>query len=127
VSLSDQNSSLVDRLSLESLVENSGLESFVQKLIQSQTQYVIELELLIGQKSISVHSSEKGSSFKESSGVFLLQGQKLSGCFSEFGKSVVYSPYLFFIFQAIFTDKLQLMIDSLFFERSSRCLISAGI
>ena len=72
MSLSDEDSGLMDGLGLESLVEDSGLESSVEKLVNCETQDVIELELLIGQEAVPVHSSEKGSAFEQSSGIFLL-------------------------------------------------------
>ena len=43
MSLSDQDSGLVDRLGLESFVKDSGLESSVEKFVNSETQDVIEL------------------------------------------------------------------------------------
>ena len=48
MSLSDQDSGLVDGLGLESFVEDSGLKSSVQEFVNGQTQDVIELELLVG-------------------------------------------------------------------------------
>ncbi len=72
MSLSDQDSGLMDGLGLEAFVEDSGLESSVQELVNGETQDVIELELLVGQQTVSVHSSEEGGSFEQPSGVFLL-------------------------------------------------------
>ncbi len=117
----------MDRFSLESFVENSGLESSIQKLIWGQTQNVIELEFLVWQKSVSVHSSKKGGTFEQSSGVFLLQSEELPGSLSELGKGKMNSPYLSFIFKTIFADQLKLMINSLFFERSSWGVVGLGI
>jgi len=117
----------MDWFGLESFVENSSLKSSVQKLIWGQTQNVIELEFLIWQKSVSVHSSEKGSTFEQSSWVFLLQSKQFSCSFSEFGESKMDSPYLSFIFKTIFADQLELMINSFFFERSSWGIVCGGI
>ncbi len=58
MSLSDQDSGLMDGLGLESFVEDSGLESSVQELVNGKTQDVIELKLLVGQEAVPVHSSE---------------------------------------------------------------------
>jgi len=84
--LLDQDSGLMDRLGLEPLLINSSLQSLIEDLIYGQTQNVIQLELFIGQESVSAHSSEEGSPFEQPSGVFLLQSKKLSGSLSEFGK-----------------------------------------
>ena len=117
----------MDWFSLESFIENSGLESSVQELVWGQTQDVIELEFLVWQKSISVHSSEKGGTFEQSSGIFLLQSKELSGSLSELGEGKMDSPYLSFIFKTVFADQLKLMINSFFFEWSSWSLEGAGI
>jgi len=117
----------MDRLGLESFVENSSLESSVQNLVNSQTQNVIELEFFVGQKSVSVHSSQKGSTFEQSSWVFLLQSEEFSGSLSEFGKSQMASPYFSLVFETVFTDQLKLMIDSFLFEWSSWGIEGAGI
>ena len=119
MSLSDQNSGLMDRLGLEAFVENSSLKSSVQDLVNSQTQNVIELEFLSRQKSVSVHSSQEGSTFEQSSGVFLLQSEEFSCSLSEFGKGEMASPYFSFIFQTILTDQLKFVIDSFLLIGSS--------
>ena len=127
MSLSDQNSCLVNRLCLESFVENSSLQSPVQNLVHCQTQNVIELELFISQKPVSVHSSQKGSTFEESSGVFLLQSEEFSGGLSEFGESEMASPHFSLIFQTVLADQLKLMVDSFLLEGSSWSIEGGGI
>ena len=104
---------------MESLVEDSCLQSSVQNLVYGKTQDVIELELFISQETVSVHSSEKGGTFEKSSGVFLLQSEEFSGSFSELGEGKMASPDLSFVFKTIFSNKLELMINSFLFERSS--------
>ncbi len=109
----------MDGLGLESLVEDSGLKSSVEELVNSETQYVIELKLLVGQEAVSVHSSEEGSAFEQSSGIFLLQSEELSCSLSELGKSKMHSPDFSLVFKTILSDKLKLVVDSFLFERSS--------
>ena len=107
---------------MESILRNSGLESTIEKLIQSQTQNVIELEFFVGEKTISMHSSKKGSTFEKSSWIFFFKSEKFSGCLSELGQSKMYSPDLLLVLETILSNKLQLMIDSFLLKRSSRCL-----
>lgn len=64
MSLIYQDSSLMDGLGLEPFLMDSCLKSLVQKFVEGQTQYVIELELLMSQETISVHSSKKGGAFE---------------------------------------------------------------
>ena len=104
---------------MESFVENSSLESSVQDLVDGETQDVIELEFFVSQKSVSVHSSQKGGTFEESSGVLLLQSEKFSGSLSELGEGEMTSPDFSFIFETVLTNQLKLMVDSFLFEWSS--------
>ena len=64
VSLEDEATSVMNGLSLTSLLVNSCLESPLHELVEGQTQYVIELSLALTQESISCHSSEKGGTFE---------------------------------------------------------------
>lgn len=109
----------MDRFGLEALLIDSGLESLIKELVESKTQDVIEFEFLIGEETISMHSVEKGSTFEQSSGVFLLESEQLSGGFSELGEHEMYSPDFSLILEAIFAYKLQFVIDSLFFKGPS--------
>ena len=119
VSLVNENTSLMDALGLETFLINTSLETFIQKFVNSETQNVIELEFLVCQKTISVHSVEEGSSFEKSSGIFLLKSKQLSGGFSESGEEQVDSPNLTFVLEAVFAYKLEFVIDSFLFEGSS--------
>jgi hypothetical protein len=74
-----------------------------------------------------VHSSEKGSAFEESSGVFLLQSKQFSRGFSEFGKGEMASPYFSLIFETVLTDQLKFMVNSFLFEGSSWSIKGGGI
>ena len=112
---------------MESLVEDSCLQSSVQNLVYGKTQDVIELELFISQETVSVHSSEKGGTFEKSSGVFLLQSEKFSGSLSEFGECEMASPDFSLIFQTVLADQLKLMVDSFLLEGSSWSIEGGGI
>ena len=82
----DQDSGLMDALCLEAFLIDSGLESLVQEFIESQTQNVIEFEFFIAKESISVHSVQQCSAFENSSGIFFLKSEQVSGGFSEIGE-----------------------------------------
>lgn len=74
VSLSDENSGMMDGVSELSL-GNESLESSLHDLRRGKTQDVIELSFILLQHSESNHSSDKSIAFEESSGVSLFQGQ----------------------------------------------------
>ena len=56
VSLVNQDSCLMDGFGLEAFLIDSGLESFVEEFVQSETQDVIEFEFFVGQESVPMHS-----------------------------------------------------------------------
>ena len=119
VSLVDQHSCLVDALRLEAFLVDTGLQSLVEEFVEGQTEDVIELEFLVGEETIAMHSVEEGSTFEKSSGVFFLEGEELSGCFSELGEGEMHSPYFSLILEAVLADKLEFVINPFFFVGSS--------
>ena len=101
---------------------NSSLQSLIQKFVQGKTENVIEFEFLVGEEPIPMHSVQKGSTFEQSSWVFLFESKQLSGCFSESGEQKMDSPNFSLVFKSVFADQLQFVINSFFFERSSGCI-----
>lgn len=120
MSLPDDNSCLVDGLGVEGILGDTGLQSAIEKFVQGQPKHVIELELLIGEETISVHTTQQGSTLEQSSGVFLFKSEQLTGCLSELGQSEVHSPDFPLVLEAILAHQLELVIDTLLLERSSR-------
>jgi len=114
----------MDALCLKSLLINSCLKSLIEELVDSQTQNVIEFELLVAEKTITMHSVKKGSTFEQSSWIFFLESEQLSSSLSEVGKKQVDSPNFTLVLEAVLADKLQLMINSLFLERTTRSVES---
>ena len=85
MSLFNHGSGLMNGFSMEGILSDSSLESSIQEFVESETQNIIEFEFITRKKSISMHSSKKGRSFKQPSWVFFLKCKKFSSCFSEFG------------------------------------------
>ncbi len=106
MSLSDQDSGVMEGLS-KTLFPNNGLESSIHVFLNGQTEDVIELVLVFIEKAISEHSSHEGSTFEKSSGILLLEGQKISGSLSDSGEDQLDSPHLSLVSQAVFTNDLQ--------------------
>jgi len=122
VSLVNEDSGLMDGLGLETFLIDSSLQSLVKEFIDSKTQDVIELELLVAEEAVSVHSVEEGSSFEESSGVFFLESEELTSSLSKLGEEEMDSPDLTLVLETVLSDELQFVVDSLLLERSSRSL-----
>jgi len=122
VSLVNEDSGLMNGLGLETFLIDSSLQSLVKEFIDSKTQDVIKLELLVAEEAVSVHSVEEGSSFEESSGVFFLESEELTSSLSELGEEEMDSPDLTLVLETVLSDELQFVVDSLLLERSSRSL-----
>ena len=127
MSLLDNASGLMHRLSVECILGNSGLESAIEEFVESQTQHIIEFEFFGGEETISVHSSKEGSSFKQSPWVFLFKGEEFTSCLSEFGEGEMDSPNFSFILEPVLADELEFMIDPLLFVGTSGSLEGGGI
>ena len=92
VSLSDEHAGVMHRVGKLSL-GNDGLEASLHHLGQGKTKHVIELSLILLEETESNHSSDKGityiiikilnneysSTLEDSSLIFLVQSQKISG------------------------------------------------
>ena len=114
--LVDEDTGLVDRLRLESLLVDAGLQSLVEQLIDGETEHVIQLQLLAREESVAVHTVEEGSAFEKSPGVALLKSEQLSGCLAEAGEDEVHSPDLALVLEAVLADQLQLVVDTFLLE-----------
>ena len=112
---------------MEGVLRNSGLQSAVKKFVKGESEHVIELEFFGGEKTISVHSSEEGSTFEKSSGVLLFESEELSGCLSELGESKMHSPYFSLVLEAVLSHELQFVVDSFLLVRSPWSLESGRI
>ena len=127
VPLVDEDSGLVDGLSLESLLVDSGLQSLIEELVDGETQDVIQLEFLIGEQAISMHSVEQCGSLEQPPRILFLEGQQLSRCLSELGEDQVHSPDLPLVLEAVFAHQLQLVVDSLLLEGTTRGVECRGV
>ena len=119
MSLLNDSSGLVNRFSVESVLGNSGLESAVEEFVKGKTKNVIELEFFSGEESISVHSSQEGSTFEQSSGVFFFKGEELTSSFSEFGEGKMDSPYFSLVLEPILANELEFVINPFLLVGSS--------
>ena len=61
----------MDALGLETLLINSSLQSLVQELTESEAEHIIELELFIREKPVSVHAVEQCCTLEQTPWVFL--------------------------------------------------------
>lgn len=65
VSLADENTGVVDRLG-KSVLEDNGLQTSLQKVLNLEGKDEIELVLLLGENSVAVESSQESGSIEKS-------------------------------------------------------------
>lgn len=74
VTLSDQNTSMMDTLRQPKLVDTS-LKSSLQEVLDLKGQHVIELHAGFIKHADTNETSDEGIAFKESLGVFFIKGE----------------------------------------------------
>merc|ERR1712203_1005511 len=107
VSLPDQDSSVVNRLSKPEL-ENLSLQSTLQEIFNLETEHEIELHLGFVQDSNPYEPPEKSISLEEPFLVFLFKSEQLSGSRPDLGQAVLDPPDLPLVPQAVLSNELQL-------------------
>lgn len=111
VSLGDQDSGVVNG-SGQPQLEHLGLQSSLQKVLGGQRQDVIQLHLVLGQNTNSHQSSNQGVTLKQSLGVLLVSGQKVTSGSSDLGQLEVGSVDLSLVLQTVLTGELQLSVQT---------------
>lgn len=119
VSVLDLGSGVVDRLGKLGLV-NPRLKSSLEESVNSQTEAVIELVLLLSvQKTVFVHSVKKCSSLEKSLRIVFLKGQQGSGCLSDLGQGELNSPDFSLVLETVVAALLNFSHNTFLLERSS--------
>lgn len=111
VSLGDQDSGVVDG-SGQAQLEDLGLQSSLQEVLDSQGQHVIQLQLVLGQDTNSHQSSDQSVTLEQSLGVLLISGQQVTSSSSDLGQLESNSVDLSLVLQTVFTGQLQLGVQS---------------
>ena len=101
VALADEHTRMVDALGKRLLVD-LRLQASLEEFLGRKLQHFIEFELVVGEQTISVHASQKGSSLEDALRVIRLEGQQGSGRLTELGKSILNAPDLALAPEAVF-------------------------
>merc|ERR1719499_447421 len=110
VSLSDEDSGVVDGLG-QTQLEDLGLQTTLQKVLNLQTENIIQLHLALVQHSDPHQTSEESITLEQSPGVLLLQGQQLSGGRPDLGQGVLHPPHFSLVPQPVLADELELLVE----------------
>jgi len=107
----------------QSQLEDLGLESTLEEVLDLEPEHVIELVLGLLEHAQAMEAAHDGVSFEQSSGVLLVEGQKVTRSFTNFGDGQLHPPDLALVLQTEFADQLQLCVETLLIERSSKNFI----
>jgi len=125
VSLSDQNTSVVDRLGVTEL-EDDGLETSLHEVLNLEGEDKIELVLVLGEDTVTVKSSHQSASLEKSLGVGLVHSQELSGSSSNVRHGLLNSPHLSLVLQTELSDQLELLIETFLLKGTSGSVVCFG-
>jgi hypothetical protein len=126
VSLTDENTSVVDGLSETEFVD-TGLQTTLQEILNLQCQNVIELHAGFVKNTNTDETANEGVSFEESLGVLLVEGEQLTaeasvdmfsnsqcrcipGSTTDLGKGELDTPDLTLVAESILANELQLRV-----------------
>jgi hypothetical protein len=111
VALADEDTGVVDGLGKTELVDTS-LEAALQEILDLQGQDVIELHAGLVEDTDTDETANEGIAFKETLGVLLVEGKKLTSSTTDLGQSQTDSPNLTLVAEAILANELKLRVQS---------------
>merc|ERR1719263_1501798 len=105
VPLTDEGTGVVDGLG-EAKLEDLGLEAALHDLGTGQTQDIIELPLVLQQQTHAHHSAQQCVSLEHARLVLLIEGEQMPGCGTNLRKSIIDTPHLTLVLQAVLAHDL---------------------
>jgi len=126
VTLTDEDTSVVDGLGKTEL-EDLGLETTFQEVLNLETQDVIELHTGLIEHTNTNKTTDKSITLKETTGVLLVKLQKLTSSTTNLGEGVTDTPDFTLVLETELTDELQFGINTFGFEGTLRDLGSLGV
>lgn len=127
MALADEDAGVVNGLGETELVD-ARLQAALQEILNLEGQHVIELHTRLVEHTDADQAANEGIALKETLGIFLVEGQKLTarivsivpsvvtprvlpGRSTDLGQSQADPPDLTLVAQAILSDKLQLRVS----------------
>ncbi|RHN65204.1 hypothetical protein MtrunA17_Chr3g0077401 [Medicago truncatula] len=102
---------MVNRLS-HARFEHKSLKTTFKKILNSESQHIIELVLCFIKKTMFEHSPQKCFTFKDPTRVLLIQCQKCPSIVTDTAKSILNPPKLALAAKTVLSDELQLSIQT---------------
>lgn len=115
MSLADEDTSMVNGFG-ESKLEDLGLQAPFQEVLNLEAEHVIELHAAFVQDSNADQTTQQCVTLEQPAGIFVLKGQEVTSSLADLGQSVLDPPDLTLVLQAIFTNELQLLVQTGFLK-----------
>merc|ERR1719263_1206408 len=115
VPLTDEGTSVVDGLGKAKL-EDLGLEAALHDLGAGQTQDVIELPFVLQEQTHTHHAAQQCVSLEHACLVLLIKREQVPGRSANPGKSVIDTPHLTLVLQAVLAHDFHLTVKTLLLE-----------
>mmetsp|Transcript_4834 Transcript_4834/g.5619 ORF Transcript_4834/g.5619 Transcript_4834/m.5619 type:complete len:204 (-) Transcript_4834:54-665(-) len=116
VALANQSAGMMDGFG-QTQLEDLGLQPALHDLGRGQAQHKVELFLRFKEQTKANHAAQQGLSLEDTHWAPFFQGQQGSGCCADLGQSILHSPHLTLVLQAVLTNDLHLSIKTLLLER----------
>jgi hypothetical protein len=126
VALLNEDTSVVNGLGQTLLVDLS-LKTTLQELLRRELQDEIQLELIVGEETITAHSTKKGSTLKDALRILGIKRQESTSGLSKLGKSKLNTPNLPLASESVLSTQLELGIQTFLFERTTGRLVRLTI
>jgi len=115
VPLSDEDTGVVDGLG-EPELENLGLETTLQEVLNLETENVIELHLALVQDADPDQTPEERVTLEQPLGVLLLEREEDPSGGPDLGQRVLDPPDLPLVPEPVLSDQLQLLVEASLLE-----------
>ena len=115
VSLANKNARMMNGLG-QSKLEDLGLQTSFQEILDFEAQNVIQLHSVFVKDSNTDQTTQECVTLEETTGILVLQGEQVTSSFADLGQSVLDPPDLTLVFQSIFANEFQFLIQTRFLE-----------
>ena len=79
------------------------------------------------QKTVTVHAAHDGLAFEDALGVLLVEGEQHTGSVAQLVERELHAPELALVAETELADSLQLIVETLLLERTTRLLEGLGV
>jgi len=121
VSLPDKNSSMMNGLS-HTRFEYKCLKPAFKKILNSESQDIIEFVLSFIKKTMLKHSSQQRFTLKDTTRIFLIKGQQIPCIVTDTAQSILNPPKLPLAPKTVLSYQLQLSIQTFLLVWTTRFL-----